>query len=53
MEYLSQLVLEGRQAGVFIIFAMQRPDGEFIKAALRRPALETPLSWPLSQQVTT
>ena len=35
MEYLSQLVLEGRQSGVFIIFAMQRPDGEFIKTALR------------------
>ena len=35
MEYLSQLVLEGRQVGVFIIFAMQRPDGEFIKTALR------------------
>ena len=35
MESLSQLVLEGRQAGVFIIFAMQRPDGEFIKTALR------------------
>lgn len=35
MEYLSQLILEGRQAGVFIIFAMQRPDGEFIKTALR------------------
>ena len=35
MEYLSQLVLEGRQTGVFIIFAMQRPDGEFIKTALR------------------
>jgi len=35
MEYLSQLVLEGRQAGLFIIFAMQRPDGEFIKTALR------------------
>ena len=35
MECLSQLVLEGRQAGVFIIFAMQRPDGEFIKTALR------------------
>ncbi len=35
MEYLSQLVLEGRQAGVFIIFAMQRPDGEFIKTALQ------------------
>lgn len=35
MEYLSQLVLEGRQAGVFIIFAMQRPDGEYIKTSLR------------------
>jgi len=35
MEYLSQLVLEGRQVGVIIIFAMQRPDGEFIKTALR------------------
>ena len=35
MEYLSQLVLEGRQAGVFVIFAMQRPDDEFIKTALR------------------
>ena len=35
MEYLSQLVLEGRQAGIIIIFAMQRPDGEFIKTALR------------------
>lgn len=35
MEYLSQLVLEGRQAGVFVIFAMQRSDGEFIKTALR------------------
>ena len=35
MEYLSQLVLEGRQAGVFIIFAMKRNEGEFIKTALR------------------
>lgn len=34
-EYLTQLVLEGRQSGVFIIFAMQRPDGEYIKTALR------------------
>lgn len=34
-EYLTQLVLEGRQAGVYVIFAMQRPDGEFIKTALR------------------
>lgn len=35
MEYLSQLVLEGRQAGVYVIFAMQRPDGEYIKTSLR------------------
>lgn len=35
MEYLTQIVLEGRQAGVYVIFAMQRPDGEFIKTALR------------------
>ena len=35
MEYLTQIVLEGRQAGVYMIFAMQRPDGEFIKTALR------------------
>ena len=34
-EYLTQLVLEGRQAGVYVIFAMQRPDGEFVKTALR------------------
>lgn len=35
IEYLSQLVLEGRQSGLFVIFAMQRPDGEYIKTALR------------------
>lgn len=35
MEYLTQIVLEGRQAGVYVIFAMQRPDGEYIKTALR------------------
>ena len=34
-EYLTQLVLEGRQAGIYVIFAMQRPDGEFVKTALR------------------
>ena len=34
-ECLTQLVLEGRQAGVYVIFAMQRPDGEFVKTALR------------------
>ncbi|WP_221913054.1 FtsK/SpoIIIE domain-containing protein [Streptococcus halichoeri] len=34
-EYLTQIVLEGRQAGVFVIQAMQRPDGKYIKTALR------------------
>jgi len=34
-EYLTQLVLEGRQAGVYVIFAMQRPDGEYLKTSLR------------------
>ncbi|EGP5223693.1 cell division protein FtsK [Enterococcus faecium] len=34
-EHLSQLVLKGRQCGIFLIVAMQRPDGEFIKTALR------------------
>ena len=34
-EHLTQLVLEGRQAGLYVIFAMQRPDGEFVKTALR------------------
>ncbi|MDQ0263821.1 putative transposon protein; DNA segregation ATPase [Streptococcus dysgalactiae] len=30
IEYLSQIVLEGRQSGVFVIFTMQRPDGWII-----------------------
>lgn len=34
-EYLTQLILKGRQAGIFMVVAMQRPDGEFIKTALR------------------
>ncbi|MEW6854813.1 cell division protein FtsK [Streptococcus iniae] len=34
-EYLTQIILEGRQAGLFVIQAMQRPDGEYIKTALR------------------
>lgn len=34
-EYLTQIILEGRQAGMFVIQAMQRPDGEYIKTALR------------------
>ena len=32
---MSQLILKGRQAGVIVIVAMQRPDGEYIKTALR------------------
>jgi len=34
-EYLTQLILKARQCGIFFIVAMQRPDGEFIKTALR------------------
>lgn len=34
-DYLTQIILKGRQAGVFMILALQRPDGEFIKTALR------------------
>lgn len=34
-ELLTQLILKGRQAGVFVILGMQRADGEFIKTALR------------------
>lgn len=35
MEALTQIILKGRQSGVFMILAMQRADGEFIKTALR------------------
>ncbi|MDW7798754.1 FtsK/SpoIIIE domain-containing protein [Streptococcus canis] len=35
IQYLTELVLKGRQAGVFTIVAMQRPDGEYLKTALR------------------
>lgn len=34
-EYLTQIILKGRQSGVFFILGLQRPDGEFIKTALR------------------
>lgn len=34
-QYLTQLILEARQAGIFVIMAMQRPDGEYIKTSLR------------------
>ncbi|MDH6363691.1 hypothetical protein M2139_000528 [Enterococcus sp. PF1-24] len=33
--YLTQLILKARQAGIFIILAMQRPDGTYIPTALR------------------
>lgn len=35
IEYLTELILKGRQAGVFLIVAMQRPDGEYLKTSLR------------------
>jgi hypothetical protein len=34
-KYLFDIILKGRQAGVFIIFTMQRADTEFIKGAIR------------------
>jgi len=34
-KYVSKIILEGRQAGIFIIFAMQRPDVDFLPGALR------------------
>ncbi|WP_267641126.1 cell division protein FtsK [Enterococcus faecium] len=34
-DYLTQLILKARQCGIYFIVAMQRPDGEFIKTALR------------------
>lgn len=34
-QYLTQLILEAHQAGIFVIMAMQRPDGEYIKTSLR------------------
>lgn len=35
LDNLTQIVLKGRQAGVFMILALQRPDGEYIKPSLR------------------
>ncbi|WP_019319585.1 FtsK/SpoIIIE domain-containing protein [Streptococcus mutans] len=35
VQLLTQLILKGRQAGIFVIEGLQRPDGEFIKTALR------------------
>ena len=34
-DLMAQLILKGRQAGVFLIVAMQRPDGEFLSTNLR------------------
>lgn len=33
--YLTQLILKGRQSGIFVVLAMQRPDGEYMPTALR------------------
>ena len=33
--YIAKIILEGRQAGIFIIFSMQRADTGFLKGALR------------------
>lgn len=35
IEYLTELILKGRQSGVYMISAMQRPDGEYLKTSLR------------------
>ncbi|MFS5392476.1 FtsK/SpoIIIE domain-containing protein [Streptococcus agalactiae] len=35
IEYLTELILKGRQSGVIMIVAMQRPDGEYLKTSLR------------------
>lgn len=34
-DLMTQLILKGRQAGVFLIVAMQRPDAEYLSANLR------------------
>ncbi len=34
-EYLTQIILKGRQAGLFVVLGLQRPDGEYVKTALR------------------
>ena len=33
--YLLELILKGRQAGVFVILATQRPDAEFLSGNIR------------------
>jgi hypothetical protein len=34
-DLMAQLILKGRQAGVFLIVAMQRPDAQYLSANLR------------------
>ena len=34
-DLMAQLILKGRQAGIFLIVAMQRPDAEYLSANLR------------------
>lgn len=34
-DLMAQLILKGRQAGVFLIIAMQRPDAQYLSANLR------------------
>jgi len=35
MSYLTRVVLEGRQAGIFVIFATQRADAKYLPGAIR------------------
>ena len=34
-DYMSEIIMKGRQAGVFMILATQRPDADTIKTAIR------------------
>lgn len=35
MSYLTSIVLEGRQAGIYLVFATQRADAEYLPGAIR------------------
>lgn len=35
MDYCSQIILKGRQAGVFMVLTAQRPDADVIKTSIR------------------
>jgi len=35
LSYLTRIVLEGRQAGIFVIYATQRPDAKYLPGAIR------------------